>query len=186
MDPLDRRLIVLLQEDGRLTLTELGKRLGVSHVSAGKRLKKLVEGGFIKIGAQLGLGAFKLKVLAALLEVEGAKRLNEICKTFSSCPRVAFLSTVLGRLNLLALLIAEDDSVLESMATTCAIREVRGVKQAEVYVLGEVLWPSFMPLRVVERRRRQAPCGRSCASCARFQSEACLGCPAFEGYRGPL
>jgi len=186
LDPLDRRLIVLLQEDGRLTLTELGKRLGVSHVSAGKRLKKLVEGGFIKIGAQLGLGAFKLKVLAALLEVEGAKRLNEICKTFSSCPRVAFLSTVLGRLNLLALLIAEDDGVLESMATTCAIREARGIKRTEVFLLGEVLWPGFVPLKVVKRRRRQAPCGRVCSGCVRFQAERCLGCPAVEGYRGPL
>ena len=118
MDPLDRRLIALLQEDGRLTLTELGRRLGVSHVSAGKRLRRLVEGGFIKIGAQLGLGAFKLRMVAALLEVEGAKQLNEVCRMFSNCPRVVFLSTILGGLNLLALLVAEDDSVLESMATT--------------------------------------------------------------------
>ncbi len=186
IDKVDRELISVLQEDGRLSLTQLGRRLRMSHVGVSRRLRRLIEEGVVKVQANLSHEALRMKLVAVLLEVEGRKQLDEVCRRFSECPRMVLFSTLIGGLNLLALMVAEDESVLESITTTCAIRESPGIKRTEIYLMGEVLTPKFLPLKLAKRRKRQAPCGRICSACSRFETMRCLGCPAVEGYRGPL
>jgi len=43
MDQLDRMLLQLLQEDGRITVSELSKRLSLSRPSISERLLRLQE-----------------------------------------------------------------------------------------------------------------------------------------------
>lgn len=47
MDQLDRTLLELLQEDGRMTVSELSKRLALSRPSVSERLLRLQERGVI-------------------------------------------------------------------------------------------------------------------------------------------
>jgi DNA-binding Lrp family transcriptional regulator len=47
LDELDRKLLKNLQEDGRLSLRELGRLLKVPHTTVFTRVKKLVENGVI-------------------------------------------------------------------------------------------------------------------------------------------
>jgi Lrp/AsnC family leucine-responsive transcriptional regulator len=47
MDQLDRALLQLLQEDGRMTVSELSKRLALSRPSISERLLRLQEKGII-------------------------------------------------------------------------------------------------------------------------------------------
>lgn len=47
MDRLDRRIITLLQKDGRLTTTELADQIGLSASPCARRLKRLEQEGFI-------------------------------------------------------------------------------------------------------------------------------------------
>jgi len=42
MDETDKKLISLLQENGRTPLIKIGKSLGLSHVSIRKRLKGFI------------------------------------------------------------------------------------------------------------------------------------------------
>jgi len=53
IDELDRKLIELLQRNGRATLVELSKELGISHVGVRKRLQELSSSGLIKVTALL-------------------------------------------------------------------------------------------------------------------------------------
>src|SRR3954468_3567406 len=46
-DEVDRSLLALLQESGRMTLAELGRRVGLSSPSVSERLRRLEEGGAI-------------------------------------------------------------------------------------------------------------------------------------------
>jgi Lrp/AsnC family leucine-responsive transcriptional regulator len=46
-DEVDRSLLALLQESGRMTLAELGRRVGLSSPSVSDRLRRLEEGGAI-------------------------------------------------------------------------------------------------------------------------------------------
>ncbi|RLF14965.1 MAG: Lrp/AsnC family transcriptional regulator [Thermoprotei archaeon] len=186
LDPVDKQVIKILQENGRLSLTEIGRRLGVSHVAVGKRLEKLTAQGVIKVQANLGLKPLNLRLLAVLIEVEGREALDKLCQVFSECPRMLLLSTLIAGFNLFALMVAEDERVLESITTCCAVRDTPGIKRTEIYLMGNVVLPRYVPLRVTTDYKEEAPCGRNCASCSRFKEDRCPGCPAVKGYKGSL
>lgn len=44
-DEADRVIVSELQRDGRTSLADIGRKLGVSHVAVRKRLKRLVKNG---------------------------------------------------------------------------------------------------------------------------------------------
>lgn len=47
MDDKNKRIIELLEQDGRMTYQEIGNRLGISRVAAKKRVEKLEKSGVI-------------------------------------------------------------------------------------------------------------------------------------------
>jgi DNA-binding Lrp family transcriptional regulator len=48
MDAIDRRILALLQEDGRLTVTDLAARIGLSLSPCHRRLRELERSGVIR------------------------------------------------------------------------------------------------------------------------------------------
>lgn len=48
LDPTDIAMIETLQEDGRISVSELGRRVGLSQPATSERLKRLEERGIIK------------------------------------------------------------------------------------------------------------------------------------------
>ncbi len=48
MDKIDRKILALLQEDGRLTVTELAQRVGLSVSPCHRRLRELERSGTIR------------------------------------------------------------------------------------------------------------------------------------------
>src|SRR5258705_4129964 len=48
MDAIDRKILALLQEDGRLTITELATRIGLSLSPCHRRLRELERSGTIR------------------------------------------------------------------------------------------------------------------------------------------
>lgn len=51
MDELDRKIISLLQLDGRASNAKLAREMGVTEGTVRRRLSRLLEGGFIEIRA---------------------------------------------------------------------------------------------------------------------------------------
>ncbi|MGP4079454.1 Lrp/AsnC family transcriptional regulator [Pseudalkalibacillus sp. R45] len=47
MDDIDRNILFFLQENGRISMTELGKKVGLSTPATNERVKKLEEKGII-------------------------------------------------------------------------------------------------------------------------------------------
>ena len=48
LDPTNRQLIAALQDDARLSLAELGRRVGLTAPAVGERLARLEEAGVIR------------------------------------------------------------------------------------------------------------------------------------------
>jgi len=183
-----RRIMVsLLQEDGRMSLTELGKALGISHVAAKKHLNKLLSSGLLKVRACLSPRELGVRLLVVLCEVEH-DRLVELLDMFSRCPRVVFLSTLIGPYNLMAVMVAEDPGLVKIMSLgACCIRRVEGIRRSELYVVDEVFYPDALPIRVVPRKEAEGtPCGLVCGSCDFYARGECPACPATRWYRGVL
>jgi Lrp/AsnC family leucine-responsive transcriptional regulator len=67
LDELDRRLLALLERDGRQTFEELGRTVGLSRPAVHERVKRLVAAGVVRrFGAVLDWEAIGLAITAFL------------------------------------------------------------------------------------------------------------------------
>lgn len=48
LDDLDRKIIAILREDGRITVTDLAQRVGMSKTPCQVRMRRLIDGGVIR------------------------------------------------------------------------------------------------------------------------------------------
>ncbi|MFE6039016.1 Lrp/AsnC family transcriptional regulator [Streptomyces sp. NPDC056452] len=126
-DDMDARILAELEQDGRLPFAELAGRVGLSAGATRARTLRLLEGGVAKVVALvrpdvLGMGylcGFSLRVAGAAAPVA------ELVAAF---PRVTFLSTCLGRAELVGTITAESfaavRTTLEEMRELPQVREV--------------------------------------------------------------
>ena len=107
IDELDKKLILLLQEDGRLGFSALGNLLGVSEGTIRQRYKKLTKNGVIRTVAvpnvhKLGytfLGIVAIQVMMA--------KLDEVREKLSKNPSVCQLFWTTGRYDVIAIVAAK-------------------------------------------------------------------------------
>ncbi|WP_354434565.1 Lrp/AsnC family transcriptional regulator [Martelella mangrovi] len=89
LDPTDISIIETLQDDGRISVSELGRRVGLSQPATSERLKRLEERGIINgyraviDPASVGLG------MMAIIRLRTTHEHIEAClKQFSGMPQV--------------------------------------------------------------------------------------------------
>lgn len=189
MEEVDREIISRLVENGRTPLTELAKEIGYTPMGAKKRLEKLLGRSLVKVSASINVREAGLVPVLVLLEIESGDATRAILRRFERCPRIVYFFTALGGFNLVALMVAEDYKTLESASSEdCSIRNMKGVRRAEYYPIGEVYYEPFLPVRLnlAGRGLERAPCGAECPPCARYRGGECVGCPATKYYRGQL
>jgi DNA-binding Lrp family transcriptional regulator len=189
MDDIDWKLITELQSDGRKTFKELGKKIGFTSLGAKKRVDKLLKKGIINVSALVNTDALNLCLALILLEIESAEAMRKIIERYSKCPRVINVFTTMGGYNLIALVMAENQTTLESESVErCALRSGEGIRRSEFYLIGRVHHTPFLPLKADALRERSniTPCGVKCNDCPSFRDHKCVGCPALSYYRGPL
>jgi Lrp/AsnC family leucine-responsive transcriptional regulator len=87
MDDFDRKIIAILREDGRITVTELAQRIGLSKTPAQMRLRRLIEAGVIRGFAAL-LDPAKLGLdHVAFAEVKLGDTREEALRAFNAAVR---------------------------------------------------------------------------------------------------
>ncbi|MGW1467629.1 Lrp/AsnC family transcriptional regulator [Streptomyces sp. NPDC002308] len=130
-DELDARILAELEEDGRLPFAELAGRVGLSAGATRSRTLRLLEGGVAKVVALvrpdvLGMGhlcGFSLRVTGT-----AARTADEV----AALARVTFLSTCLGRAELVGTITAES---LAAVRTTLEeMRELPHVREVESWL----------------------------------------------------
>ncbi|MFD7878884.1 Lrp/AsnC family transcriptional regulator [Streptomyces sp. NPDC059766] len=126
-DATDERILAELEEDGRLPFAELAGRVGLSPGATRSRTLRLLDGGVAKVVALvrpevLGMGylcGFSLRV---------AGEAAAVAERVAGFARVTFLSTCLGRAELVGTITAESfgavRATLEEMRALPAVREV--------------------------------------------------------------
>ncbi|HIE24317.1 MAG TPA: AsnC family transcriptional regulator [Candidatus Korarchaeota archaeon] len=184
MDRIDLSIIEELRKDGRLSLSALGRKIGMSHVAIRRRINKLIEGKIMRVSTELNVKAFEFKFAFVMMEVETYEKLTELVNTYTNCPRTLMILHCMGGFNLLAMMWAEDDNTLKSVLDSCSIRTREGVRRSEVCV-GELLHPEYLSIPIVSSSDLEiSPCGLDCSKCRRYREEKCIGCPATRRYKG--
>jgi DNA-binding Lrp family transcriptional regulator len=186
MDELDKKIISILQDDGRASLSEIGKKVGISHVSVRKRLKNLCE-NVVKVSVGLNAEQLGFHVAIVNAEVETPERLRKLIDIFSKCPRIVFVTTTTGAYNVMTMMVAENADTLNAIIEVCSIRAQKGIRRSEATIGEAPIVPKYLPIKIVSNKEMEiAPCGINCGKCLRYKNQKCLGCPATKHYRGPL
>jgi DNA-binding Lrp family transcriptional regulator len=186
MDALDKKILVILQDDGRASLSEISKKVGISHVGVRKRLQKLSQ-NLVKVSVGLNAEELGLRLAIVNAEIESPERLRELIEIFSKCPRIVLLTTTTGAYNLMTVMVAEDADTLNAIVEVCSVRAKRGIRRSEVTIAEAPAVPNYLQIKTIATKEDEdAPCGINCGKCVRYQEKKCLGCPATKYYRGPL
>jgi DNA-binding Lrp family transcriptional regulator len=186
VDNTDKKIVSILQENGRASLSEIGEKAGFSHVAAGKRLDNLCE-KTVKVSAGLNAEQLGLRLAIVNAEVESPERLRELMRVFSKCPRTIFVTTTTGAYNVMTMMVAEDTDTLNAIIECCSLRAQKGIRRSEATIGEAPLIPKHLPIKIVANKDLEiAPCGIHCGKCERYHNQKCLACPATRYYRGPL
>jgi len=133
VDALDREIIQELQKHGRVSYTDLSKKLGVVEGTIRKRVKRLQEKGFIKIAAvpdlrKLGYGFICIMGLQVRME-----DLPAVAKQLNSMKNICYLTFVTGSYDLMAIVVTRSPEELSHFIQS-EISEIPSILRTETFV----------------------------------------------------
>lgn len=97
LDAKDHLTIELLQQDGRIALAELGRRVGLSQPAMSERVKRLEELGVITgYGARISPEAIGLAMSAIIRLKTSHEHIRACLKQFAELPHVVEVHRVTG------------------------------------------------------------------------------------------
>jgi DNA-binding Lrp family transcriptional regulator len=133
MADLDRRIIALLKENARLSVSDMARQLAVSRVTVQKRLSLLESSGEISGYTVLMKAPADNQIRAWMsIAVEGNKA-AAIIQTLRGEPAIATLHTTNGRWDILVEI--HTASLTEFDALLGRVRRIPGVANSETSIL---------------------------------------------------
>lgn len=89
LDPTDIAIIEIMQEDGRIAISELGRRIGLSQPATSERVKRLEERGIITgYTAKINPAALGLRMMAVIRLRTTHEHIQICLKQFSEMPQI--------------------------------------------------------------------------------------------------
>ncbi|GAA5112414.1 Lrp/AsnC family transcriptional regulator [Alloalcanivorax gelatiniphagus] len=131
LDATAKRIIELLQEDGRISYAAIAKAVGLSEAAARARVQKLLDSEVMQVVAVTDptqVGFTRQAMIGVRTEGDPMKvgdRLAEV-------PEVDYVVTTAGSFDLLVEVVCEDDPHLLDVIRR--VRELEGVVSSETFV----------------------------------------------------
>jgi Lrp/AsnC family transcriptional regulator for asnA, asnC and gidA len=133
LDDLDKRILMLLQANCRLSFAELSRELGVAEATVRFRVNRLVNNGVItRFAALLDPAKVGLKVTGAILLKIDPAYLEEACKQLVSFSETQYLFQSTGEYDVVSVIAARDMEHLNDLIKRT--KTIPGVKDARVSV----------------------------------------------------
>ena len=153
IDITDKKIVDLLIEDGRLTCSEIARRLGISERSARYRLEKLIERDIIRIRAVVNPKSLGYGVVAdVMLEVE-SDCIEEVAHKMTEYSCVSYVAYAIGETDVSVQLIARSNEEVYRFVTQ-VIGKTPGVRKTVTSIVPSVLKDVYqwsIPLKVCEK-----------------------------------
>ncbi|USH00403.1 Lrp/AsnC family transcriptional regulator [Thermococcus argininiproducens] len=138
LDNIDRMILRLLQENGRMSYSEIARRTGVPESTVRLRVKRLMEEGVIRKFAAL-INPFKAGytiVAFIAVDVEPSK-IKRAVEELSKLPEVDVLGIATGAHDILMQVTVRDLQELENFLIE-KLGKVEGIKSTETSILTSV------------------------------------------------
>ena len=153
-DKLDVKIVNLLLEDGRMSASELSRRIGdISERAIRYRIERMIEEDVIRMSAVIRPEAFGLTIKADVwLEVE-SDLILEVAKRMAEFENVTYVACAIGQNDISIQVVAKDTAEIYHFVTD-VVRKVPGVRKTTTSIVPLVLKDVYQ-WRVPERIVRE-------------------------------
>ncbi|GAA0299380.1 Lrp/AsnC ligand binding domain-containing protein [Kineococcus aurantiacus] len=132
LDDVAKRIIEVLQVDGRMSYAAIGKAVGLSEAAVRQRVQRLLDGGVVQIVAvtdpvQVGFAR------QAMIGIRADGDTRVVADRLAELPEVDYVVVTAGSFDVLAEVVCEDDDGLLEIVNT-RIRTIPGVQATETFV----------------------------------------------------
>ena len=139
IDTIDRAIIDLLMEDGRMSCAEIARRIeGLSERAVRYRIDRLIQQGLIRISAIVNPQAVGFPVVAdVFLEVEPGQ-IMAVARKMAEYECVSYVACSTGDRDVSIQVVARDNAELYRFVTE-VVGQVPGVRKTTTLLVPEVL-----------------------------------------------
>ncbi|MFD1848689.1 Lrp/AsnC family transcriptional regulator [Oceanobacillus bengalensis] len=135
IDEIDKKLIQLLSDDGRISYVHLAEKVGISRVAVKDRIHNLIEKGVIEKFSVIVNSEKAGKKISAFFEVEvEPMQLEQVAIKLANNPNVASIYQMTGPSTLHMHVLVEDISMLESFINK-ELYSVVGINRIESSII---------------------------------------------------
>ena len=142
LDGTERRMVELLQQDGRLTVAQLARALGVTEVTARRKLKRLLGDGIMRIVATVDpfdVG-YETPVIIGLKVDRG--KLDAVAERLSGLPQVRYVGASTGRVDLIVEVVTRTNQDLAAFLLS-ELAEIEGITDSETNLIVRIYKQSW-------------------------------------------
>lgn len=149
-DSLNRSIIALLQQDGRMAFSEIAQQLGVTEGTIRNRVGAMKKAGMLRIVAMADPVAAEYKSDAMLgLKVAPGHTVQSVSERLAASDAVVYILWVSGRFDLLVEIVSNDrseflnflDSEIHSQPDIASSETMAGLKNFKNQFLLKRDWP---------------------------------------------
>jgi Lrp/AsnC family transcriptional regulator, leucine-responsive regulatory protein len=135
LDDIDRKILALLIENGRMSYSDIGKELNLSRVSVRERVNQLVKNGVIEKFTVVVNSEKVGKSVSAFFEVDCEPAyLVEVAQKLADNPNVASCYQMTGPSTLHMHVLVEDFTSLEKFVNN-ELYSLKGITRVESHIL---------------------------------------------------
>ena len=136
LDSLDKKIVRLLTEDGRIPVGDMAARLGVTAPTVRSRIKNLEKTGKLKIAGLIDPFEHKNLITALIgINILSYGKLDEILEKLANLDYVTWVAVVTGRYDVIAEVVVNGGMADLYRLATDIIPQVGNVAKSETFVI---------------------------------------------------
>lgn len=131
LDDVNKKIVALLQEDGRRSYVSIGKEIGLSEAAVRLRVQKMLDDGVMQIVAvtnPMEMG-FRRQAMVGIT-VNGD--IEYVAQKLKDIRQIDYIIITAGRFDILAEVFAEDDESMLELVNR-QIRKIDGIDRTELF-----------------------------------------------------
>jgi len=131
LDELDRKIVALLQQNGRIANLEIARQLGMAEATVRKRMERLLESGTVRATVVVDAAKLGYTVQALIgMQVESS-RVQQIADRLADLPPVRAVSITTGAFDIIAEAAFASNDALYAFLTE--VGHIEGVSRTETF-----------------------------------------------------
>jgi Lrp/AsnC family transcriptional regulator for asnA, asnC and gidA len=131
LDRINRRIIEILQNEGRCPFTTIAREIGISETAVRARMQKLTDAGVLDVVAVTNPLKLGFDVMA-IVAVQANSNLDAVAREVSGWPETSYVVITSGSFDLLIEVVCEHNRHLLELVKR--MRDIPGVKSTETFM----------------------------------------------------